>query len=99
VVERRDRLDAALEEGLRQRAVEGGVERPAAVGLHARPRDREPVALESERRHQVDVLAEAVVVVACDVPRLAASDRAGDAAEDVRIDRPRPSSAVAPSIW
>ena len=56
---------------------------PGAVGLHARPRDREAVGLEAEGRHQVEVLAPAVVVVAGDVAGVAVGDGAGHAAERV----------------
>ena len=52
------------------------VERPGAVGLHPRPRDREAVGLQAERRHQVEVLAPAVVVVAGDVAGVAVRDGA-----------------------
>ena len=90
VVERRDRLDPALAQALAQAHIEvdaGAVERAAAVGLHARPGDREAVGLGSQRRHQVEVLAPAVVVVARDVAGVAARDGAGPA-EPVPDRRP-----------
>ena len=86
VVERRGGLDPALEQPLDEAAVEahaGRVERPGAVGLHARPRDREAVGLEAQRRHEVEVLAPAVVVVAGDVAGVAVLDGARNAAEGV----------------
>ena len=86
VIERRHRLDAALEQPLDQAAVEAHarrVERPGAVGLHARPRDREAVGLEAQGRHEVEVLAPAVVVIAGDVAGVAVGDGARHAAEGV----------------
>ena len=56
---------------------------PAPVRLHARPGDREAVGLDAQRRHQVQVLAPAVVVVARDVAGVAARHRARAAAERV----------------
>src|SRR5438034_5640938 len=38
--------------------------RSSDLRLHARPRDREAVALQPERRHEVEVVFEPVVVVA-----------------------------------
>ena len=93
VVERRDRLDAALAQAFAQppvpvdpRAVQGA----APLGLHPRPGDREAVGLGAERRHQVQVLAPAVVVVAGDVARVAARDRPRTAAERVPDRRAAP---------
>jgi hypothetical protein len=86
VVERGDRLDAAIEQALGEPPVERqplGVRRPAAVWLDARPGDREAVALQPELGHQVEVLLEAVVVVARDVAGVAVDDRARHAAEAV----------------
>ena len=86
VVERRERRDPALEQAVDERGVE--VEplpiRPAApVGLDARPRDREAVALEPERLHQVEVLAPAVVVVAGGLAGVAVRDLPGQGREAV----------------
>src|SRR6185437_6356970 len=67
VVERRERRDPTLEQTLAEPAVEVDplrIRRPAPVGLDARPRDREAVALEAERAHHVQALAPAVVVLA-----------------------------------
>ena len=86
VVERHDRIDAALAQPRREAPVEVdalAVQRAAPVRLHARPGDREAVGLQPQRRHQVEVLAPAVVVVAGPVAGRAARDRAGDAAEPV----------------
>ena len=86
VVQRRPRGDALLEQRLRQAAVEveaGAVGRSGAVGLDARPRDREPVRVEAEVGHQRDVLRPAVIVVVGDVAGAAVGDRAGDAGERV----------------
>ena len=60
VIQRGHGLDAALEQPLDEPAVEAhalAVERPAAVGLHARPGDREAVALDPHRGEQVEVVA------------------------------------------
>jgi hypothetical protein len=87
VVQRRDRLDAALEQPLGEPAVErhaARVQPPAAVGLHARPRDREAVALERQPDHQVEVRTPAPVLVARDLAAVAARDRAREPAEVVR---------------
>ena len=86
VVERRDRLDPTLEQPLGQPAVErdaAGVQPPASVRLHARPRDREAVALQPEGDHQVEVGAPAPVVVARDVAAVAVRHRARQPAEVV----------------
>jgi hypothetical protein len=86
VVERGDRLDPPLAQPLGQPAVEvdaSPVERSLPVRLHARPSDREAIGLQAELRHQVEVLAPAVVVVAGDLAGLAAGHRAGHAAEGV----------------
>src|SRR3954470_5277094 len=59
------------------------VRHPAPVRLHARPGDREAIALEPQRGHQVEVLGPAVVVVAGHVAGVAVLDGAGDRAEAV----------------
>jgi hypothetical protein len=86
VVERGGRFDPALEQSLDELAIEAHarrIERPGPVGLHPRPRDREAVGLQAERRHEVEVLAPAVVVVAGDLAGVAVLDGAGNAAEGV----------------
>ena len=99
VVERGHRLDAALAAALGQPLVPvdaAAVQRAAPVGLHARPGDREPVGLDAQRRHQVEVLAPAVVVVARDVAGVAARHGAGAAAERVPDRRAAPVLAHRP---
>ena len=79
VVQRGHRLDASLEQPVDQSLVEVQplrVRRPRPLRLHPRPRDREAVAAQPEPRHQVEVLVQAVVVVAGDVARGAVHDRA-----------------------
>ena len=86
VVERGDRLDTALEQALHKLPVEadpGRVRRPESHRQDARPRDREAVALHSQRLHQVQVAAPAVVVVARHVGRVAVGDRARAPSEAV----------------
>ena len=86
VIERRDRLDAALEAALDQPPVPrdaARVQRAAPVRLHARPGDREAVGLQPERDHQVEVGGPAVVVVARHVARVAARHRAGAVREAI----------------
>ena len=93
--ERRHRLDAALEQPLDEPPVErhaAPVQPPAPVGLHPRPRDREAVRLEPQRRHQVEIAAPAVVVVAGD---LAASPRRPPA-RAARRSRPRSTARARP---
>ena len=79
VVEGHHRLDAAHEQPVDQTLVEVQalrVRRPRPVRLHPRPRDREAVAAQPEARHQVEILVEAVVVVAGDVAVRAVHDGA-----------------------
>src|SRR6185436_9355500 len=59
------------------------VRRAAARRLHPRPGDREAVALDAVRGHEVEVLAPAVVVVARHVAGLAAGDSARGVGEAV----------------
>src|SRR5919204_591664 len=67
VVERREWDDLALAQPGGETAVEVqalAIRAAAAVRLDSRPRDREAVALQPERPHQVEVLAPAEVVLA-----------------------------------
>src|SRR6185503_21166227 len=59
------------------------VRRPAPVGLDARPGDREAVAAQPERAHQLEVAGPAVVVVAGLVAGVTVRDLPGRAAEAV----------------
>ena len=89
----RSRARAALRRGGGRSARPAGFERARAVGLHPRPRDREAVALEAERRHEVEVLAPAVVVVAGDVAGVAVRrSRPARRQKVSQIESPRPSS-------
>ena len=86
VVERDPRADALGEQRLDQPHVEVQallVERPAAVGLQARPGEREAVPADPEVGHQGDVLLVAVVVVVGDVARVAVLHLAGGVRERV----------------
>ena len=88
VVQRRQGLDAALEHSLDERTVEveaALVGRPAARRLDPWPGDREAVALEPERAHQVEVVPPPVVVLAGRIARVAV----GDVALDRRRTGPR----------
>ena len=86
--ERRVGDDAGVEQAVHQTAVEvepARVHAAAALGQHARPRDREAVRLEPQVLHERDVLAPAAVVVAGDVAGGAALDparRPGEAVPD-----------------
>ena len=62
--------DAVFLQGLEQALVKGDagrVPRPLAVGLDARPGHRKAISIHAERRHQRDVFAVAVIMVAGDV--------------------------------
>ncbi len=77
VVQRDPRADAGTEQLVDEPLVEPeavGGQRPGAVGLQARPGDREAVGVETELAHQRDVLAIAVVVVGGDVAGVAVED-------------------------
>lgn len=84
VVERQHRRDTVAQHLVDQPVVEGepGRGRRPAVRLHPRPRDGEPVGVESQVGQQADVLGVAVVVVAGDstgraVEHLASGRREG----------------------
>jgi hypothetical protein len=86
VVERHDRGDPRLQQGVHEPVVEGGparLERPAAAWLYPRPRDREAVRPDAEVPHECDVLVPAVVVVGGHVAGVAAACASGGVAEDV----------------
>ena len=86
VIERRDRLDPALQAALDEPPVEGDaarVQRAAPVRLHARPGDREAIGLQPELDHQVEVGRPAVVVIAGDVAGVAVDHGAGLVAEAI----------------
>ena len=100
VIERRPGRDAAVEQRVDQVRVEGDAfaVRFAVAGREdAGPRDREAVRLQPHRRHEPHVFAEAVVVVAGDVARVAVPRLAGGVGEDVP-DR-RPLAAFLPSAF
>ena len=75
------------------------VRRAASVRLDARPGDREAVAPEPERPHQVEVVAPAEVVLAGRVARVAVLDLSGRRAEAVPDRLAAAVGVVAPSIW
>jgi hypothetical protein len=86
VVERCHRLDVPLEQPVDEPVVEveaGLVHVTGAGGLDPGPGDGEPVAADPEPRHQVEVLLEAVVVVAGDITRGPVHDPAGQMGEGV----------------
>lgn len=102
MVEGGDRLDALLQQGVGQRAVE--VESPldrraAARRLHTGPRDGEPVGAHPEIGHDLDVLAPAVVVVGGHVTGVAVPHPAGRVRVGVPDGGVRPPAEAAPSIW
>ena len=85
VVERQPRHDVVFEQLVDQPRVEvesGRVHRPA-VGANPRPRRGEAIALHAQRRHDLDVLAVPVVVVAGHGAVVAVDDGAVHAAEGV----------------
>ncbi len=85
VVQRRPRLDPVLQQRVHEPAVEVEarlVDR-AAVRSHARPRDREPVGLQTQVGHHPHVLLEPAVVVRTRLTGVAAHDLARQAAERV----------------
>ena len=86
VVKRHERPDAGLEERVDEPLVEiepGVVDRAAAVGQNARPRDRETVRTDPERAHQGDVFAPAVIVIAGHARVRTIGDVPGDRREAV----------------
>ena len=94
VVQRDAGADAALSEQREQPSVEGeslggGGSRRVAVGPQPRPRDREPVRAQAHAGHELDVLLEAVVVVARDVAVVAVGGaaRGGEVVPDARAPR------------
>ena len=96
MVERRDRADAAGQQPVDEAPVEGEtllIGRAAAGRLDARPGDREPVGVQAEGLHQVEVFLEVVVVVAGLVAGVAVLDLAGRVAEGVP-DRRTPTVLV-----
>ncbi len=91
VVQRQVGLDAARQQAIHQALVEAEAARvPGAVplGLHTRPRHREAVGIDAERGDQVEVVLQAVVVVAGDSAVAAVGDGARLAAEAVPDRRP-----------
>ena len=86
VIEGDPGLDVLCEQCVDQPRVEvdaGFVERPAPVGLEARPGHREAVPADAEPGHQLDVVLVAVVVVVRDVAGVPVLDLAGCVRERV----------------
>jgi hypothetical protein len=86
VVQRRPGLDAALFQAIDQPLVEIqalGIELAVASRLHARPGDGEAVGVDAQRGDQVEVVVQAVVVVAGHVAVAGVGDGAGLPAEAV----------------
>ena len=79
----RDRLAQQLVDEAVIEAEAGTVDRAGSVGEHARPGNREAVRVEAELRHQGDILAVAVVVVAGNVAGVAIPDPAGRVSEAI----------------
>ncbi len=95
VVETRPRLDAGFEQRIDQPIVEvetAHVDRAAAFGHDARPRDREAVGVEMPRRRGAHVLTPPVVVIAGAVAGVAALDLPRRVGENV------PDAAAAPVL-
>ena len=103
MVERRDRLDPGGE----QRVDEGSVEvdarlarRAPPVRLHARPRDREPIGIDTELGQQRHVFGHPPAMVGRDAPVVRRRCTLPGVAQNVsQIDGPRPSRSTPPSIW
>ena len=71
--QRRPRGNAVQEQLVDELLIEaksGRIDCPVPVGNHSRPGDGEAIGGHAELRHQCDVLAPAVIVVAGDVPGL-----------------------------
>ena len=86
VEERRERLDALLEERVDETVVEVEprlIHRAATLGEHARPGDREAECVEAEVFHQAHVLRIPVVEVARDCARVARAHLAGRRGEAI----------------
>ncbi len=99
VKQRHGRRDVAGTKPLDEPAVEVEprlVDGPAAVGLDARPRDREPEGSQAKRLEQVEIGLAPVVEVARDVPRVAASHLPGCVAERIPDGRSAPILARGP---
>ena len=93
VVHRGHRVDAGRQEVVDQPVVEveaGGVERARAGGLDPRPGEREPVGVQAEVDHVLQVLGRAVVVVARDGARVARVHLAGSGGVGVPDGREAP---------
>ena len=91
VEERQPRHDLPLEQPVDEPVVEFQplrVGRPAARRLDARPRDAEPIRPEAHRLHEVEIIGQAVVVVAGDVAVRAIGDPAGRVRVGVPDARP-----------
>ena len=96
VIERDPWLDRLPFELVEQALVEvepGLVDRAAARRHQPRPREREPVDAGTELSEQGHVVAEAVVVIACDASRVAVEDRPRTGAERVP-DRRSPAALL-----
>jgi hypothetical protein len=92
VIERRRRLDVALQQRIDQPRVEVDallVDATRALGKDAAPRDAEAVGVEAELGHQRDVLRVPPVVIARDVARVAIGREAGAVREALPDARAR----------
>ncbi len=86
VIQRRYRLDASREQTVDESRVEVEprlVHRAAARWHDAGPRDREPIGVQTQLRHEVEIALPAVVVVARHIPRVTVPHLAGRLAEPV----------------
>ena len=75
--ERDEWADAVFEQSVDELIVEGDaffVDPACDVGGKARPREGETVVLDAELRHQLNIVAEAVVMVAGDIAGIAVKD-------------------------
>ncbi len=80
VPERRERLNTPLQQAVDQPPVEiepALIDCARAAWENARPGDREAIALDTERLHEIQVLLVAVVMIACDVAGVAMLHPAG----------------------
>jgi len=86
VVEGHERADSGLQQRVDQAVVEADpllVDAAVALRQHSGPRDREPVGVDLELAHELDVRRPPVVVVAGDLTGVTVVDGPRDGAEGV----------------
>ena len=86
MIERRESLDAALLAAVDQAIVEIQsllVERSGAIGIDARPGDRETIGFDAQFLDQVEIVVEAIVMVAGDIAIVPVVDTARHVGEGI----------------